>query len=82
MTGLVDIIRLSPESDAIFDTLRQFRQNEQGQQPLTTIHHHDCNGYCRLADWNWWSKNSMINPLHIYFVKWIKGIYYPFYPCY
>lgn len=20
----------------------------------------------------------MINPLHIYFVKWIKGIYYPF----
>ncbi|MBG2801752.1 U32 family peptidase [Proteus sp. WDL240414] len=47
MAGLVDIIRLSPESDAIFDTLQQFRQNEQGQQPLTTIHHHDCNGYWR-----------------------------------
>ncbi|NBM01809.1 U32 family peptidase [Proteus sp. G2671] len=47
MAGLVDIIRLSPESDTIFDTLQQFRQNEQGQQPLTTIHHHDCNGYWR-----------------------------------
>lgn len=47
MADLVDIIRLSPESDAIFDTLQQFRQNEEGQHPLTTIHHHDCNGYWR-----------------------------------
>lgn len=47
MAGLVDIIRLSPESDAIFTTLQQFRQNKQGEHPLITHYHHDCNGYWR-----------------------------------
>ena len=47
MAGLVDIVRLSPQSDEVFTTLKQFRQNEQGVHPINTIHHHDCNGYWR-----------------------------------
>ncbi|HCT9262077.1 TPA: U32 family peptidase, partial [Proteus mirabilis] len=47
MAGLVDIVRLSPQSDEVFTTLKQFRQNEQGAHPINTIHHHDCNGYWR-----------------------------------
>ncbi|WP_368870653.1 U32 family peptidase [Proteus mirabilis] len=47
MAGLVDIVRLSPQSDEVFTTLKQFRQNEQGAHPINTIPHHDCNGYWR-----------------------------------
>ncbi len=36
MAGLVDIVRLSPQSDEVFTTLKQFRQNEQGAHPLLT----------------------------------------------
>lgn len=45
MQGLVDIVRLSPESMDTLSVLSQFRANARGTQPLTLENHADCNGY-------------------------------------
>ncbi len=45
MQGLVDIVRLSPESMDTLSVLSQFRANERGTQPLTLENRADCNGY-------------------------------------
>ncbi|CQD31989.1 U32 family peptidase [Yersinia mollaretii] len=47
MQGLVDIIRLSPQSIETLDVIDQFRANEQGLMPLALIDKADCNGYWR-----------------------------------
>lgn len=45
MAGLVDVVRLSPESTDIFSTLQQFQANEMGNAPLALTPQQDCNGY-------------------------------------
>lgn len=45
MQGLVDIVRLSPLGNDIFDMIQQFKANEQGQAPLAIINNRDCNGF-------------------------------------
>lgn len=45
MHGLVDIVRLSPLGNDIFDVIQQFKANEQGQAPLAIINNRDCNGF-------------------------------------
>ena len=45
MQGLVDIVRLSPESSEALATLEAFRRNEHGLAPLTLTDKADCNGY-------------------------------------
>lgn len=45
MQGLVDIVRLSPETPETLATLEAFRNNERGLQPLTLTDKADCNGY-------------------------------------
>ncbi|MEG1652157.1 MAG: U32 family peptidase [Hafnia sp.] len=45
MQGLVDIVRLSPESMDTLSVLSQFRANERGSQPLALENRADCNGY-------------------------------------
>lgn len=47
MRGLVDVVRLSPQSPDTLAMLEQFRANEDGQRPLTLAQHRDCNGYWR-----------------------------------
>lgn len=47
MQGLVDIIRLSPQSIETLDVIDQFRANEQGLMPLALTDKADCNGYWR-----------------------------------
>ncbi len=46
MKGLVDIVRISPDSIESLDVLTQFKANETGNAPLS-IHNHSCNGYWR-----------------------------------
>ncbi len=41
MQGLVDVVRISPESQETLDVVRQFKQ----RMPSTTPRHHSCNGY-------------------------------------
>jgi len=45
MQGLVDIVRLSPETIGTLATLEAFRTNERGLHPLTLTDKADCNGY-------------------------------------
>jgi len=45
MHGLVDIVRISPLGLETLDIVSQFKANELGQAPLTTINSRDCNGY-------------------------------------
>lgn len=45
MNGLVDIVRLSPQGHETIDLVASFRNNEQGQAPLTLQNQADCNGY-------------------------------------
>ena len=45
MQGLVDIVRLSPETMDTLATLEAFRTNERGLYPLTLTDKADCNGY-------------------------------------
>lgn len=47
MSGLVDIMRLSPESDETLTMIDRFRANEQGNAPLMMARRNDCNGYWR-----------------------------------
>ncbi|RXA96353.1 MULTISPECIES: U32 family peptidase [Yersinia] len=47
MQGLVDIVRLSPQSIETLDMIDQFRANELGMNPLTLADKTDCNGYWR-----------------------------------
>ncbi|MBP1130341.1 collagenase-like PrtC family protease [Serratia sp. PL17] len=47
MQGLVDIVRLSPQSTETLALVERFRANEQGAQPLALTNHADCNGYWR-----------------------------------
>lgn len=47
MQGLVDIVRLSPQSTETLALVERFRANEQGAQPLTLTDQTDCNGYWR-----------------------------------
>lgn len=44
MKGLVDVVRLSPLGIETFDTLSQFKANEQNQSPIVTDSK-QCNGY-------------------------------------
>lgn len=46
MKGLVDIVRISPESVESLDVLAQFKANEDGMMPLR-IENQSCNGYWR-----------------------------------
>ncbi|OWF79512.1 U32 family peptidase [Yersinia rohdei] len=45
MQGLVDIVRLSPQSKETLAVIDQFRANESGLKPLTLADKADCNGY-------------------------------------
>ncbi|WJV63163.1 U32 family peptidase [Pectobacteriaceae bacterium CE70] len=45
MQGLVDIVRLSPQSTETLMMLDKFRANEQGLHPLTLENQVECNGY-------------------------------------
>ena len=45
MQGLVDIVRLSPQTPETFEVLAAFRANEKGLNPLTLAASRDCNGY-------------------------------------
>ncbi|PWC17957.1 U32 family peptidase [Brenneria roseae subsp. roseae] len=45
MQGLVDIVRLSPDSIDTLNMLDKFRANEQGESPLVLANQSDCNGY-------------------------------------
>ncbi|AUH02228.1 U32 family peptidase [Prodigiosinella confusarubida] len=45
MQGLVDIVRLSPQSTETLIMLDKFRANEQGLHPLTLENQVECNGY-------------------------------------
>ncbi|ATM97412.1 putative protease [Yersinia frederiksenii] len=47
MQGLVDIVRLSPQSIETLAVIEQFRANELGLNPLTLADKADCNGYWR-----------------------------------
>ena len=47
MSGLVDIVRLSPQDINTPAMLERFRANEQGQAPLPLTERADCNGYWR-----------------------------------
>ncbi|WP_428944323.1 U32 family peptidase [Pantoea sp. FN060301] len=47
MQGLVDIVRLSPDSKETLAMVARFRANETGQHPLTISSHQHCNGYWR-----------------------------------
>lgn len=47
MQGLVDIVRLSPQSEETITLVDRFRANEQGAQPLSLADKADCNGYWR-----------------------------------
>ncbi|CNI68035.1 putative protease [Yersinia frederiksenii] len=47
MQGLVDIVRLSPQSIETLEMIDQFRANELGMNPLTLADKADCNGYWR-----------------------------------
>lgn len=47
MQGLVDIVRLSPQSTDTLALVDRFRANEQGAQPLALADKADCNGYWR-----------------------------------
>ena len=45
MQGLVDIVRLSPQSLETLDVLADFRANQRGLKPLPLSRQADCNGY-------------------------------------
>lgn len=45
MQGLVDIVRLSPQTPATLDVMTAFRANEKGLNPLTLAASCECNGY-------------------------------------
>ncbi|MBP6562640.1 MAG: U32 family peptidase [Neisseriaceae bacterium] len=45
MHDLVDVMRLSPNGLSTLDVLRDFKANEQGQQPLPLVNQEACNGY-------------------------------------
>ncbi|QHB31224.1 U32 family peptidase [Yersinia canariae] len=47
MKGLVDIVRLSPQSTETLSVIEQFRANESGLNPLILTDKADCNGYWR-----------------------------------
>lgn len=47
MQGIVDIVRLSPQSIKTLAVIDQFRANELGLNPLTLANKADCNGYWR-----------------------------------
>ncbi|MGE4799626.1 U32 family peptidase [Yersinia hibernica] len=47
MQGLVDIVRLSPQSTETLSVIEQFRANESGLNPLILTDKADCNGYWR-----------------------------------
>ncbi|WP_269935749.1 U32 family peptidase [Serratia liquefaciens] len=47
MQGLVDIVRLSPQSEETLTLVDRFRANEQGAQPMALADKADCNGYWR-----------------------------------
>ncbi|CNI67744.1 putative protease [Yersinia frederiksenii] len=47
MQGIVDIVRLSPQSIETLAVIDQFRANELGLNPLTLADKADCNGYWR-----------------------------------
>ena len=45
MIGLVDIVRLSPQGNETLEMLSRFKNNEQGQAPITVQKGVECNGY-------------------------------------
>ncbi len=45
MAGLVDVVRLSPQSLDTLSLIDDFRNNLQGSHPYPLAHQHDCNGY-------------------------------------
>ncbi|EOL8944838.1 U32 family peptidase [Cronobacter dublinensis] len=47
MSGLVDMVRLSPMGMETLTVLDTFRANEKGAAPLPLAAHSDCNGYWR-----------------------------------
>lgn len=47
MSGLVDIVRLSPQGEETLTMLENFRTNELGSHLLTLTEKADCNGYWR-----------------------------------
>lgn len=47
MSGLVDIVRLSPEDQQTLSVIDRFRANENGSSPLMVAQRNDCNGYWR-----------------------------------
>ena len=47
MSGLVDIVRLSPEDQHTLPMFEHFRANESGRSPLMMAQRNDCNGYWR-----------------------------------
>ncbi|KAB8306762.1 U32 family peptidase [Erwinia endophytica] len=47
MTGLVDIVRFSPQGTETLSLIDAFRNNEMGKAPLPLLAHHQCNGYWR-----------------------------------
>nr|WP_024966701.1 U32 family peptidase [Pantoea sp. IMH] len=47
MQGLVDIVRLSPDSQETLAMIGRFRANEAGKHPLSVSSQQHCNGYWR-----------------------------------
>jgi len=47
MSGLVDIVRVSPEDQQTLTVIDRFRANENGGSPLMVAQRNDCNGYWR-----------------------------------
>ncbi|MBP2168451.1 collagenase-like PrtC family protease [Erwinia toletana] len=47
MQGMVDILRLSPESVETLALIDRFRANQRGMAPLMMAQRNDCNGYWR-----------------------------------
>ncbi|RWR01490.1 protease [[Pantoea] beijingensis] len=47
MPGLVDVVRLSPDSQQTITMIEHFRANEKGDAPLMMAKNNDCNGYWR-----------------------------------
>ncbi|MGL4249633.1 MAG: U32 family peptidase [Aeromonas sp.] len=47
MEGLVDVVRLSPQSIETLEMLARFKANQRGDAPLSLQQRRDCNGYWR-----------------------------------
>jgi collagenase-like PrtC family protease len=45
MQGIVDVVRLSPQSEETIELIDQYRANELGEQPMPLDRAQECNGY-------------------------------------